>query len=130
MAHPPIHVFTRSAYGEERIYPADSYQAAAISDLTGCKTLTPSHIQALIDLGFEFEEIPDKQHQTKLRHTIARQRDRGGAIMIAMSDEDKIEVMQQTIERLHAEIRFRSAQWSEMKRQRDNAIKIVAERFG
>ena len=50
--------------------------------------------------------------------------------MIAMSDEDKIEVMQQTIERLHAEIRFRSAQWSEMKRQRDNAIKIVAERCG
>lgn len=58
MAHTTITVFTRRAYGEERVYPADSYQATAISDLTGCKTLTLSHIQALGALGFEFEEIP------------------------------------------------------------------------
>ena len=68
MAHTTITVYLRSAYGEERVYPADSYQAAAISDLTGCKTLTPSHIQALVDLGFEFAEVPAPSHLLSRSH--------------------------------------------------------------
>ncbi len=53
-----IRIQAKNVYGQEKIYPLD--HAREIEDLTGCKTLTPKHINALHNLGFTFAvAVPD-----------------------------------------------------------------------
>jgi hypothetical protein len=52
--HLKIEVFSRSVYGEVRIYAADKSQADALGKITGTKTLTAAHIDGLKQLGLEF----------------------------------------------------------------------------
>ena len=52
----------RSAYGEDRMYLADRDARTAVQALTGCKSITPFHKQALEDLGFTFEQLNSNNH--------------------------------------------------------------------
>ena len=54
----------RSAYGEARMYLADRDARTAVQALTGCKSITPFHKQALEDLGFTFEQLNSNNHLT------------------------------------------------------------------
>jgi hypothetical protein len=42
-----------------RVFVSDPYQAAAIYDLTGLKTLQPFHMNALRVLGFELKQVDE-----------------------------------------------------------------------
>lgn len=53
-----IRVKIVNQYGKERIYPVNRIKE--LETLTGTKTLTDKHIDALKSLGFTFEVIPDK----------------------------------------------------------------------
>jgi hypothetical protein len=44
-------------FGNKRFYVVDKVQAAALSELTGTKTLVPMHLNALLALGFELVEV-------------------------------------------------------------------------
>lgn len=59
-----IPVYVRSVYGNEHIYCADADKARSLSTLTGSKTLTPSHVRALQELGFTFEHVADPRAKT------------------------------------------------------------------
>lgn len=48
-----IRVKVKQVYGVDRIYPIDF--ANELEALTGCKTLSTYHIDALKKLGFEFK---------------------------------------------------------------------------
>ena len=61
-----IPVFIRSAYGEERVYAADSQHANALKYLTNCKTLPPMHLAGLEKLGFESVPVVDPSLKTRL----------------------------------------------------------------
>jgi hypothetical protein len=74
MTHTTIEAYIRNAYGEERVYLTDKDQAAAISVLTGCKTLTPLHIRALERLGFEVEFVAEPGRESKFRDKITTSR--------------------------------------------------------
>jgi len=50
-----IKVKIKNQYGVERIYPITHTEA--ITQLTGDKTLSPRHIEALKILGFTFETV-------------------------------------------------------------------------
>lgn len=52
-----IQYYTKNVYGLERIYISDPEIAKNIRVLTGQKTIDTQHIQALIELGFEFEQV-------------------------------------------------------------------------
>ncbi len=52
-----IKYYTRSVYGNDNIYIADSEQAQLVFALTGTKTLLPHQKSALEALGFTFEEV-------------------------------------------------------------------------
>ncbi len=62
---PTIRVFTRSTYGQTRIYvdacanQSANVQAQMLARLTGTLTLTESHVSALRALGFTVEQVPD-----------------------------------------------------------------------
>jgi hypothetical protein len=54
-----IQYFRRTAYGNTHFYVKDKEQAEAVQQLTNCKTITDSHIAALIRLGIQVEEVID-----------------------------------------------------------------------
>lgn len=54
-----IPVFTRSSYGNERIYVADATLASSLRALTRLDTLLPEHVSALKSLGFTFRLVSD-----------------------------------------------------------------------
>ena len=54
-----IEVYSRSVYGEQRIYVSKKEQADAIGKITGTKTLTPIQIRGLEQLGFAFYQVVD-----------------------------------------------------------------------
>lgn len=54
-----IQVYIRNTYGNLLVYIADTEQAATVRKLTGSKTLTVEHTEALTALGFTFEQVPD-----------------------------------------------------------------------
>lgn len=54
-----IPVFTRSTYGNERIYVADATLASSLRALTRLDTLLPEHVTALKALGFTFRLVGD-----------------------------------------------------------------------
>ena len=47
-----IDYYTKSVYGLDKNYAADPTMAAALTALTGTKTLLPEHMEALKALGF------------------------------------------------------------------------------
>lgn len=49
-----IKVVVKTLYGSERIYVVDDGIARALALLTGTKTLTRVHVEALKSLGFTF----------------------------------------------------------------------------
>ena len=49
-----IEITERDVYGKTLIYAADAAVQRTIQKLTGRKSLTPSDIQALAELGFSF----------------------------------------------------------------------------
>ena len=57
--HLKIEIFSRSVYGEVRIYAADKSQADALGKITGTKTLTSAHMEGLKQLGLDFEQVID-----------------------------------------------------------------------
>jgi hypothetical protein len=54
-----IEVYSRSVYGEQRIYVSKKEQADAIGKITGTKTLTSTHVAGLEQLGFSFVLVID-----------------------------------------------------------------------
>lgn len=48
-----IKYYVKSVYGKDTVYLADSEQASYIQALTGCKTVTLTHMKALESLGFQ-----------------------------------------------------------------------------
>ena len=54
----------RSAYGEERMYLVDRDSRTAVQALTGCKSITPNHKQALEDLGITLQRLNLNNHLT------------------------------------------------------------------
>lgn len=53
-----IQVQIKDVYGKKLVYPITSQED--LKTLTGSKTLTNRHLQALKNLGFTFEIIADK----------------------------------------------------------------------
>lgn len=53
-----IQVQVKNVYGNDLIYPLNYKKE--LYDLTGKKTLTNNHVQALKVLGFEFEIVTNK----------------------------------------------------------------------
>lgn len=52
-----INYYVKSVYGNEMAYIADTKKLQAISILTGQKTLSARHMEALEELGFSFKEV-------------------------------------------------------------------------
>ena len=58
---PTITVYTRSVYGQLKVYAANPEQAKHLSTLTGARTLEHRHLAALESLGFTVSQVPDPQ---------------------------------------------------------------------
>ena len=52
-----IRISIRNVYGNDLVYPLT--YTNELQALTGNKTLTTKHMQALKSMGFEFESIPE-----------------------------------------------------------------------
>lgn len=52
-----IEYYVKSVYGTDTLYVMDADIARHLSILTGMKTLTTRHMEALKALGFSFEEV-------------------------------------------------------------------------
>lgn len=62
-----ISVYTRSTYGQTRIYVSDPAQASHLRTLTGALTPEARHIIALESLGFVIAQVPDPKTVLPLR---------------------------------------------------------------
>jgi hypothetical protein len=49
-----IDIEIKTQYGNDRVYVLDPAVEKALNALTGTKTLTPQHMEALMTLGFTF----------------------------------------------------------------------------
>ena len=58
LAQRSVQVFTRTTYGQMRIYPANA-TAERFLELTGNRTFSPGELAVIKQLGFTVEQVPD-----------------------------------------------------------------------
>lgn len=66
----PIPYYSRSVYGQTRLYVAEIESAQRIARLTGQRTIEPAHLDALTALGLTFNEVlpfSDERHKALQR---------------------------------------------------------------